>query len=295
MQKAMRLLVCCALGLTLGSCSDTKKKMEERQRARVEAKKQYEQSEEEKRKAEQPKIEPANLGPFWDDPSFGKVALGKPCPEGLWAIFPGPAPGEGEQQAANEANRATLAQAARQKTYVTKFSLPNGVALQDYVAKKRALPVELEGLVECIDGLGVVSIAWGEPTRVLRPPKDADEEEVPTQQAVWRAKPVYFSLPMSGPKEVEEFKSKHGVDLDARVVFRLTEVELDKAVQKTLKAYRPDAGEEMEDVDWGAGRLVHAQVLGIRLGTDHEKTALWEHKGPPDAPEKKSAKKKRRR
>ena len=32
------------------------------------------------------------------------------------------------------------------------------------------------------------------------------------------------------------------------------------------------------EVDFGAGRLVHVQVLGVRVGTDFEKTLLAEKK-----------------
>ena len=31
--------------------------------------------------------------------------------------------------------------------------------------------------------------------------------------------------------------------------------------------------------DWGAGRMVHADLVGLRVASDHEKTELFQKKG----------------
>ena len=91
--RATSLLLLAAL--TLGSgCVDNKTKMREAQKKRDAEKKAQEDKEAARLKALQPKVDRAKLDAFWDDPSFMRVTLGRPCPEGLWSIFPG-VPGEG--------------------------------------------------------------------------------------------------------------------------------------------------------------------------------------------------------
>lgn len=269
---ALLAVLACGTG-----CTDNKTKMREAQKKRDAEKKAQEDKEAARLKALQPKVDRAKLDSFWDDPSFLKVSLGRPCPDGLWSIFPG-APGEGAEQTRNEAKRAELVEKMKSATFVVLLAHGNGVTMRKYNPKKKALTVEVDGLVECYDGLGLLSVAWGEPAKPFRPPQPDDDEEeaaMTSPQAVWRAQPLLFPLPFPNAAEANKFRDKAGLGLETRIVFKLGKVETDKKVLKTEKPL-PDAGAVKEELDWGAGRLVHVEVLGVRVGTDFEKTMLAE-------------------
>lgn len=271
--RGTSLLLLAALACGSG-CVDNKTKMREAQKKRDAEKKAQEEKEAARLKALQPKVDRARLDAFWDDPSLLKVSLGRPCPDGLWSIFPG-TPGEGAEQTRNEARRAELLEKMKSSTFVVLLSHGNGVQMRKYNKKKKTLTVEVDGLVECYDGLGLLSVAWGEPAKPFRPPPpDADEEEL-TPQAVWRAQPLLFPLPFATAAEANAFRDKAGLGIETRLVFKLGKVDVDKKVAKRAMPL-PDAGEVKEELDWGAGRLVHVDVLGVRVGTDFEKTLLAE-------------------
>ncbi|MBS1153812.1 MAG: hypothetical protein H6Q89_5510 [Myxococcaceae bacterium] len=257
--KALMVLVVLAAA---GGCTDQKQKMAEAQKARAEAKKAFEAAEEARRNAGKPKIEPAKLEPFWADPAYLRVKTGKPCPEGMWALFP-ETPGEGAEKEANEARRAELAAKVRGSTFVAVLPFDTGVTLRKYNAKKKALTVQVDGVMECFDGLGLLAVAWGDPAKAVRPPQPDDDEEEATQQAVWRAQPLTFALPFRTAAEAQAFRENQGVGLEARIVFTLGKIAIDKRGKKG-------------EVDWGAGRLVHVDLVGVRIATDHEKLQLAE-------------------
>lgn len=263
--------------LLLAGCVDNKKKMREAQAKRDAEKLAVEKAKEQKIKDTAPKVDRAKLGPEWDSPDFLKVSLGRPCPEGLWSIFPG-APGETPDEIArNEAKRPELDKKMKESTFYVLLTHGNGVTMRKYNAKKKQLTIEVDGLVECYDKLGLLSVAWGEPAKPFRPPPpDADEEEM-TPQAVWRAQPLLFPIPFPNAKEANAFRDKEGLGLEARLVFTLGKVELDKKVLKTAKPL-PDAGAVNEQLDWGAGRLVHVELKGVRVATDFEKKLIAEKK-----------------
>ena len=267
--------------LALGSgCVDNKTKMKEAQKKRDAEKKAQEEKEAARLKALQPKVDRAKLDSFWDDPSFLKVTLGRPCPEGLWSIFPGTPGEEGAEQTANEAKRPELTEKMKNATFVVLLAHGNGVTMRKYNAKKKQLTVEVDGLVECYDKLGLLSVAWGEPAKPFRPPApDADEEEQNPPQAVWRAQPLLFPLPFPNAAEANKFRDKAGLGIETRLVFKLGKIDIDKKTQKFQKP-RAEVGETQE-LDWGAGRLVHVEVLGVRVGTDFEKTMLAEKRKEP--------------
>ncbi len=274
MTRSAASLVVVAVLLGGAGCVDGKTKIQEAQKRRDAEKKAAEEQEAARRKANAPKVDRAQLGAPWDDPSYAKITLGRPCPEGLWSIFPG-TPGEGAEQTANEAKRDALAEKMRATTFVVLLSHGNGVSMRKYNAKKKHLTVEVDGLVECYDGLGLLSVAWGEPAKPFRPPPpDADEEDI-TPQSVWRAQPLLFPLPFPNAAAATKFRDGDGLGLEARLVFKLGKIDLDKRVLKTSKPL-PDAGAVNEQLDWGAGRLVHVEVIGVRVGTHFEKTLLAE-------------------
>jgi hypothetical protein len=266
------------LSLLWVGCTDHEKKLKERVEARETAKKDLEKAAEARRKAGIPAVEPAKLGPPWDDAGYQRVATGKPCPEGLWALFPG-TPGEGPGKAENEKKRPELREKVRQDTYVTNFRLSSGVKVHPYNAKKKYVLVEVDGLVECTDGLGLLSLAWGEPAKPFRPPGGGgdDDDEAMTPQAVWRARPLFFKLPFATRQEAQAFAEGPGALLEARMVYTLGKPDVDKHVVKTSRVAAEDGSRPGEDpIDWGAGRLVHVSLVGVRLSTDHEKVAVLE-------------------
>lgn len=274
----MRPLALVLLALTVVSCTDHKKKLKEMEAAREQAKKDLEAKAEAKRKAAIPVIEPAHLEAPWDDPKYQRVATGKPCPEGLWALF-SQTPGEGAEKEANEGKRAGLASKVREGTYVTNLRLSGGVTVHPYNAKKKTVSVELDGLVECVDGLGMVSLAWGDPAKAYRPPGGGgdDDDDSITPQSVWRARPLVFKLPFATKAEAAAFAEGAGTLVEARLVYTLAKADLDKHVVKTSKLAAEDGTRPGDDaMDWGAGRLVHVSLIGVRLSTDHEKVALVE-------------------
>jgi hypothetical protein len=265
MLRGLLLISLVPLVFGTGGCTNHKKKMEERVKKRDDAKDAYEKKEDEKRKAAIPKIEPAHLDAPWDDPAYLKVTSGKPCPDGVWALF-STAPGEDAEKAANEKKRPELLPKVKEGTYVTVLNVDTGVKVLPYNSKKKALPIEIDGLVECTDGVGMVSMAWGEPAKVLRPKKDEAEETSP--QSVWRAKPVAFTVPFDSPAEASAFVEGPGAGLQVRLVYKVKKVQEDKHLVKT----------ELGKVDFGAGRLMHVDLVAARLSTDHEKTAVVEKK-----------------
>lgn len=258
------------LGLAFAgpACTDSKKKMRDAQKRLDAERKAHQEAEDAKRKAAAPKVEQAQLEPFWADPSYQRVATGRPCPEGLGSLFPTPgAPRDDE----------TVAR-LRAATYVSVLSHGNGVTVRQYNPKKKVLTVEIEGVVECFDSSGLLTVAWGEPAKPYRQPGgDEEEEEEAVAQSVWRARPLRLFVPFPSAAEAKRFAQKDGLGLDARLVYRLGKVDVDSKVKK---APPTEEGGAPGALDWGAGRLVHVDVLGLRLAVDHEKTALIENRKP---------------
>lgn len=265
----LTMLIVAAAGCKSGS-----DRMKERQKARSAEKQAQEAAAEAARKAAEPKLDWAKLDDFWDPPGAVKISSGKPCPDGLWALFPA-TPGEGKEQEANEARRATLLEKVKGQTYYVQLRHDQGVTLRKYNAKKKTLTIEVEGLVECFDGAGLLSVAWGEPAKPYRPQHGEDEEAGNPPQSVWRAMPLLFPIPFATADEAKAFAQKEGIGTIARLVFTLGKPDVDKKVQKTA---RPNGEEGMDELDWGAGRLVRVKVLGVRISTDFEKNALVEKK-----------------
>lgn len=266
------LIALLALSL-LGGCSDKTQKMKDAQKRRDEEKKTFEKEADDRRKAAAPKVDAAKLGEAWDSPDFVTIGTGKKCPDGLWALFPS-TPGEDSEKTRNEAKRPELAEKMKQATYVAVFHHGTGVTLGKFDKKKKTLTVQVEGVLECFDGLGLLTVALGDGAKPLRPkkPKGGDDELSP--QAVWRAKPLVFHVPFEDALEAKVFTQGEGLGTDARLVFTLGKTEVDEKLEKVPP--NEEAGTSGGTVDWGAGRLVHASLVGVRLASDHEKKLLVE-------------------
>lgn len=269
-RSAMVVIAGVLLGLSVG-CKSGSDKMRERQKARDAEKKAQEDAAEAKRKANEPKIDWWTPDEFWEPPGSVKVASGKPCPEGLWTLFP-TTPGEGKEQEANEAKRASLLEKVKGQTFVAQLRHGQGIELRKYNPKKKTLTVQVEGLVECFDSAGLLSVAWGDPAKPYRP-RAEEEEEGGTPQAVWRAQPILFALPFDTAADAKAFAEKDGIGTVARFVFTLGKADVDTKMKKTA---RPNGEDGEDQLDWGAGRLVHVKLVGARLSTDHEKKELAE-------------------
>lgn len=206
------------------------------------------------------------------------------CPEGFWALFPGEAPGGSkDEKKANAAKRGELTESLRARTYLVKFRAPTDVKLSEYDAPGGKFNVDVPGSIDCSDSIGHVTIAWTKAVATTPPPSAAQEGAEVTQN-IWLAPPVQFALPMPTMSGAKEFADKNKLTMSARVVLKLGKVEVDKKLKKIAKVQAEAAGEKLSmgggTEDWGAGRLVRAELVGIRLASDKEKTTVAEKKGP---------------
>lgn len=260
------LLAAMALVQASG-CADPKRKMEEAQRRRDAERKAFEEQKEAKARAAAPKVERAQLEAPWASPDALTVVPGRPCPDGTWALFP-TTPGEGAEREANEARRAELAARLREATFVAVLPLGGAVSYGAYDPRKKTLAVAIDGVLECFDGLGLLSFSLDQPARPFRPP--AGDDPTVSPQAVWRAPPLVVPVPFATAEEARAFTQGPGSGLEARVVFRAGPVAVDA---RLIKAKAAD-GQPAAPIDWGAGRLVRARLVGVRLGVDHEKVEV---------------------
>lgn len=268
------VLVLATLTFVAG-CTDKSARMKEAQKKRNAEKEKFEKDAEERRKAAAPRVDAAKLDAFWDGDDYLKIATGKKCPEGLWALFPS-TPGEGSEKEANEKKKAALAEQLKGKTFVAVFHHGLGVDLKKYDKKKKVLPVQIEGVLECFDGLGLLTVALGDGAKPLRPSKSKGGDDELSPQAVWRAKPLIVPVPFESAVDANAFAQHEGTGTEARLVFTLGKVEVDEKLEQVPP--NEEAGTKGGTVDWGAGRLVHAELKGIRVASDHEKHLLAEQR-----------------
>lgn len=238
--------------------------------------------------AEQPSAEAAKpkepaleLHPFWTDSDYLHLKDEARCPEALWPLFPGKAPGADPAEVKqNEAARAGLAAALRQKTFVVHLVGPSYVTIGDYDSAAGRVEINVSGSVDCTDDAGRITFAFGKPAAV--PPEGRE-----FGQYTWSAAPLAYphSLKMS---ESRSFQTENKVGLEARVVFQLGKAEVHKKlVRNEISAEEraerkkhdiPDEGGGMED--WGAGRLVRTEILGIRVASQGGRQELVMQRKP---------------
>lgn len=256
--------------LLLGACTDPEQRAQEKQRA-LETARASRKAEQEKKQG--PAVEKVKLDPFWDDSSYLKVVSEGACPEGIWALFPGQAPGEDEAaKKANEGRRNELAARFREAKLLLRLRAPE-VALSEFDAPRGSFPLQLPGSLDCSDSSGRLTIAWA-PAKAITPPSSAAKQGAEVQQNLWVAEPLSFQLPMRTMAEAQEFKDKHRFDLTARLVLKLGRTEVDKKMFRTAKVTQGELSIGGGLEDWGAGRLVRAELLGLRLAKDFEQTPL---------------------
>jgi hypothetical protein len=268
------------VALAVVACSGgAKEKMEQRMKEQAEADKRKAEakgSEEQKTAAA---TAPVVLEAPWEDPSYWKVAADGECPEGIWSLFPEETPGQDkDEKKANAAKRGELAKKLRDATFLVKLKPPEGVKLLDYDAPKGEFPLEMVGALECSDSFGHLTIAW-EPAKAIVPGLSAAKAGAEVAQNIWIADPLVFKYPVRSQSEAKEFKEKHRFDLTGRVVFKLGKTQVDKKMFRTSKQTSGSITMGGGNEDWGAGRMIKAEVVAIRIGTDREKTPIVEKRG----------------
>ncbi len=277
----MRVLVLSSLLVTLFACSngggrasDQLAALKKKQEADAKAKK------EKGDKLEALPTDVVKLDPPYDDSQTTVIVPDGPCPEGFWSLFPGDAPGGSpDEKKANAARRKELAEAARAHKYIVKLRAPAQVVLSPYDAPNGKFNIDVNGTIDCTDPLGRIALTWSE-AKAGDPGNSAAKADADFSQNVWMAQPVHFELFIKSLTEAKEFNDKNRFGLSARVAFGLGKVEVDKKIKKVAKVSEKVAGETLEfgggNEDWGAGRMLRADLLGIRVATDREKKQLPE-------------------
>lgn len=223
------------------------------------------------------------LDPPWDDGSNEKIIGDGPCPADFWALFSSTTPGETKaDQKENNARRKDLAAALRNKQYLVKLRAPSQVTLKEYDAPKGSFPLDVIGSIDCTDDFGTVTIAWTA-AKAVDPGASAAKEGAEVTQNVWQAPAMALQLPKMTMAEAKEFESKHKFAMQGRVVFKLGAVSIDKKLKKVAKVAENVGGVDLGFgggvEDWGAGRMVRAELVGLRVATDREKTELLVQRG----------------
>ena len=277
------ILIGCTLLLGLTGCpSDGSKKMADKQKALDEKKAALKSSAEQKEMlAELPK-DVVRLDKPWEDSAYVLLRADGACPDHFWALFGGEAPGATkEEKKANAAKRPELAKALREQTYLVKLRAPDDVKLFPFDATKNEFPLEVMGTIDCTDSMGHVAIAWTA-AKAGDPGSSAAKEGADVSQNIWMAQPMKFTLPMKGMADAKEFDTKNRLGLSARIFFKLGKGEIDKKLKKIPKVVEKAAGETLTigggTEDWGAGRMVRAEGVGVRVASEKEKTSLIERK-----------------
>jgi hypothetical protein len=276
----LRLTLAALVVLALTGCpQDASKKMEEKQRALDAAKEKKAKVDEAKDLAAPPK-DIAKLGPPWEDSSYMEIKPDGKCPEGIWSLFAGDTPGgDAKEKKENEKKRGELSKTVKEATYLIKLSGPQQVTLKPYDAPKGSFPVEVLGTIDCEDSFGHVAIAWTKAT-AGEPPNSAAKQDADVTQSIWTAEPMSWALPMSGVTESKAFEKKNQYQLSSRIVIKLGKTEWNHKMKKVAKMGDKTAGISIGggSEDWGAGRLVHAELVAVRVATNREKDTLFEKK-----------------
>jgi len=268
----------------LFACPEDRAARAEKQLADLKAKQDAQKAAKQEEKLVAP-IDVVKLDPPYDDASSERLVPDGACPEGLWALFPGEAPGATpDEKKANAARRAEVAKTFVGKQFLYRLRAPNQVLLKPHDAAAGVLPIEVLGTVDCTDALGRIAIAWTN-AKADSPNASAAKEGSELVQNMWLAPPVAFSLPIKSMTEAKTFMQNNALGLTARVVFTMGKAEVDKKLKKVAKVQEKAAGETLAfgggTEDWGAGRLVRAELVGLRVAVDQEKKQLFELKGAP--------------
>ena len=276
----LRLLVAALVLTATLACKDQSKRTQEQLEALKKKKEADKKAANEDKPAPLPS-EVVRLDPPYDDTQAVVLTPDAPCPEGFWALFPGEPPGAtAEEKKANAANRKALAEQVRSKKYLVKLK-GSYVTLSPYDAPKGRFLIEVKGTIDCTDSMGHVAIAWTD-AKAGDPGASAAKEGAEVTQNVWMAPPLTFELPITSLAEAKTFNDQNRFGLSARVAFTPGKVEVDKKMKKVAKVTELAAGQTISlgggMEDWGAGRLLRAELLGVRVATEREKKQLFDQR-----------------
>lgn len=279
----LRGALLCSVSVFLCACPENRAKRAEKQLADLKAKQEAEKLAKSAEEKLAPVVPAVQLDPPYDDHTSERLTPDGQCPEGLWALVPGEAPGATpEEKKANAARRAELAKSFEGKKFMYRLRAPHQVVLKPHDAANGVLPIEVLGTVDCTDSGGHIAIAWTD-AKAGMPEASAAKQDADWVQNIWNAPPIAFTLPIKSMSEAKAFQQNNALALTARVVFTFKKGEVDKKLRKVPKVKETAAGETLSFgggmEDWGAGRLVRAELVGVRVAIDQEKKQIFELKG----------------
>jgi hypothetical protein len=284
MEDRLRIVVSLVLSLGYLACDTSSRSRTEKALAELQQRKELEaKTKREEKLAPLPGADLVALSPPYNDSSSALIVPDGPCPEGLWSLFGGDVPGGSkEEKQANLVRQKSLADGLKDKQFLVRLRGPGQVTLREYDAPKGEFPLEVIGTIDCTDSAGRIALAWTE-AKATDPGASAAQLGVEITQNVWTAPPVVFALAIKSQVEAKEFKEKNALGLSARVVFKLGKAEIDRKLKKIAKVSEKAAGETLGYgggvEDWGAGRLLHVSLVGIRVAAEREKRQLFEQPG----------------
>ncbi len=281
MKRGSMVLFAAALAATLVSCQ-TKSATERVEEAlkRQEAERASATSAQ-KTDAPQPALRALDLPSPYDLREATEIVADGICPTGFWTLFNDKPPGAtAEERKQNEALRKERAKALNASTYIVRLRGSPLVSLSTFDAPAGKFVISVAGSVSCRDEKGLVEIAWNTPKAVSTVPKG----EVGINH--WEAGLETFDYPMASLSEAKAFYEQNRINLSARVAFTLGATTIDHKMEKVARVdIKPDLSVTTERIqygggieDWGAGRLVRAQLIGIRVARDAEKTELFDRR-----------------
>lgn len=263
MRRAIALTVTLSVALPITGCDDSEKRIAERQKALDEAKQK--QKEEQAAASPDAKKDDGPKDPFWENPDALVIRHEQPCPENLWALFKGPIPGgDDETRKANAEKRGELAAELQGKTFIARLRGPEEVKLLEHNAAKGKLPVEMKGIIDCEDSIGRVNFAFTK-AKAIPMPQSVMDEGAPQLQMMWDAPEKPFELPIEGMTAAKNFTSKHQFGMEAFVVFKIGKTDVHHKKVKTARETQGEVTIGGSTDDYGAGRLVQADVEAIRI------------------------------
>ncbi len=201
---------------------------------------------------------------YWSAPDVVVFRDHQPCPDGLWSVFPGDAPGEDEfARHESASHRAELATRIRSTRFLLAVNDVNSAQLGNYNFSTHSFTLTLypDGdVVACTNGdAGGSAQARSEIAIGLNSARSVDM--TPGNDGLvgfhtWEITPLRFrvSVPQG---DAEEFAERHRNTLNFQMGWRVGGARIDRRMA------RDQASRELDD--YGAGRLIQATAVAVRV------------------------------
>lgn len=229
--------------------------------------------------------------PFWrgSDLTF----VGETCPDDLWALFPGPAPGADEfAQRANGQQRSALATRLKSRTLAMLLTAEE-FHLGDYDFQRHAFPVRIaENEIESCgseslpseerfaQATRIVDIAFAAPRLWAVPVSDGIRQgDIPTsapaayfrdeglgQPYLWRAAQTYWI--QVAQADAPAFRERHQGLLSVQVAFRITSGRIDQT--RPVVVGRISENRLVRVLHLGAGRVALTRPIAVQINDGQE-------------------------